>query len=143
MKIIENFDIDKIIISDDFASTPPKEEKLRQKEEYYSRTKTLDAEIIINDENILIDGYTSYLIAKSNGLKFVTVKRGTIQIAKCVHKDDGKEYLWRVPERLENKLSAGKKCLVMTALGIRRVKILDVINLQYMPPKRMKTIIKA
>ena len=41
----------------------------------YQYNKTLCADIVLDTDGYLVDGYTSYLIAKENNLTYVKVKR--------------------------------------------------------------------
>ena len=54
---------DKIEISEAFKRCPPKKDKYHQKIFRYITTEKLDP-IIIDENNVLVDGYCSYLIAK-------------------------------------------------------------------------------
>ena len=67
--------LSRIKISKEMKSTMPRTEKIAQKYEYFrKRTKTnnkygkeyntLQSSIILDKHNTLVDGYTSYLIAK-------------------------------------------------------------------------------
>lgn len=54
--------------------TKPNKKKLNRRLEYYNKNKCFKTPIIINEDNTLIDGYTSYLIAKKYNLETVEVK---------------------------------------------------------------------
>lgn len=54
--------------------TKPNKKKLNRRFEYYNKNKCFKTPIIINEDNTLIDGYTSYLIAKKYNLETVEVK---------------------------------------------------------------------
>lgn len=65
----------KIKISDDFQKTPPRGEKLARKIDYYFKhDKKLESEIVLDSNYTLSDGYTSYIIAKLDGIKRVPVR---------------------------------------------------------------------
>ena len=97
--------------------SPPNDEKYREKEHMYMVSGYLSP-IIINHNNLLIDGYISYLILKRVGVDEVeciltddsndicTYIRGT-------HLNSKKEYTWVVPRRLlkrfVNKISPGDR----------------------------------
>lgn len=97
--------------------SPPNDEKYREKEHMYMVSGYLSP-IIINHNNLLIDGYISYLILKRVGVDEVeciltddsndicTYIRGT-------HLNSKKEYTWVVPRRLlkrfANKISPGDR----------------------------------
>lgn len=76
--------LSRIKITQEMQSTLPRTEKITQKYEYFRRrTKTnnkygtennqLQSAIVLDKHNVLIDGYTSYLIAKMFGMKKVDV----------------------------------------------------------------------
>ena len=46
-----------------FQETPPDPVKLQKKEQYYNATGLLQSQIILDGNNYLIDGFTSYLLA--------------------------------------------------------------------------------
>ena len=54
--------------------TKPKKEKLNKRFEFYNKHKYFEVPIIIDPSNTLVDGYTSYLIAKKYNMKTVQVK---------------------------------------------------------------------
>lgn len=64
-----------IKISKKFKMAYPKTLKLINKIEYYLQNKKFEQPIVINKENVLVDGYTSYLIAQMLNKKWVKVKR--------------------------------------------------------------------
>ena len=76
-KILEKFGYirtDRILITWDYLKCPPKANKLYERIEYYDRTKQFLVPIVLNKNNILIDGYTSYLVAKAYNKKYVKVE---------------------------------------------------------------------
>jgi hypothetical protein len=62
-----------IKILDDFRETEPKGAKMKEKWFYYRKNGKLESDIVVNEDGYLIDGYTSYLIAKADGIKKVPV----------------------------------------------------------------------
>lgn len=70
----QNFiiDIDLIKIPENFVK--PSKEKINARLEYYNKNKHVKVPIIINSKNVLVDGYTSYLVAKKHNLKTVQVR---------------------------------------------------------------------
>lgn len=58
-----------------FKRTPPKKEKMKKKLDYYNRTGRYESKIILNKRNRLVDGYTTYLLAKKHGKKIIRVTR--------------------------------------------------------------------
>ena len=64
-----------IKISKEFKMKYPKTLKLISKMEYYLRNNKFEQPIVINKDNVLVDGYTSYIIAQMLNKKWVRVKR--------------------------------------------------------------------
>ena len=60
-----------IVIPVEFKESPPKFKKMIHKREYFRRNDRFESKIILNRDFLLIDGYTSYLLAKENGMKHV------------------------------------------------------------------------
>ncbi len=74
-----DMDIDRINILPCFSIHPPKQEKMESKEQYFREKGCLQSEIILDGAGNLIDGYTSYLLARSHGLASVPVRYGRRQ----------------------------------------------------------------
>lgn len=55
-----------IIINPMFEATPPSEHKLKKCREEYSKG-VLDRDLVINKNNVLVDGYVLYCVLKENG----------------------------------------------------------------------------
>lgn len=70
-----------------FEITKPSVEKMCEKEKEFQETGLLPTEIILDDQNRLLDGYISYLLAVKHGLKDVPVKYGRRQVIKAYHKN--------------------------------------------------------
>lgn len=64
-----------IKISKEFKMKYPRTLKLISKMEYYLRNNKFEQPIVINKDNVLVDGYTSYIIAQMLNKKYVRVKR--------------------------------------------------------------------
>lgn len=109
-----------------FAEHPPKEKIMQQKRLYYADTGLLQSEIILDNGNNLIDGYTSYLVAQENGIDSVPVRYGDQQIIKGYHKTGGDLYTWELPGVLAGHVAAGDKVLVHTRRGVRTVTVTAV-----------------
>ena len=62
-----------IKISPEFERTPPRFKKMGQKWSYYRNTGEFESPIILNRDFVLIDGYTSYIIAKKSEMDKVPV----------------------------------------------------------------------
>lgn len=62
-----------IKIHPDFKTTPPKYNKMSQKWSYFRNTGEFESPIILNRGFVLLDGYTSYLIAEKSEMDKVPV----------------------------------------------------------------------
>ena len=62
-----------IIIPEEFKATKPRFKKMIQKRKFYRKNNRFESKIVLNKDFLLIDGYTSYIIAKENGMKYVEV----------------------------------------------------------------------
>lgn len=132
MELLKNFQVKDIIISTDYRNTLPGIAKMERAEQRYLQEKTLPTNIVINDENILIDGYIVYLLAVEYGITEIDVYRGHAEIIEAVHSADSiKKYKWRVPSRLIGTIEVNDRVLVSTSTGIRCVRVTDVIRQQY------------
>lgn len=60
-----------IIIPEEFKVTKPRFKKMIQKREFYRKNDRFESKIVLNKDFLLIDGYTSYIIAKENSMKHV------------------------------------------------------------------------
>lgn len=68
-----NIKVEDIIIRDSFKATQPSITKIEKKLAYYKANGKFDSYIIINEENLLIDGYINYLICKMLNIDVVLV----------------------------------------------------------------------
>ena len=66
--------LSEIKISNAFASTTPREDKVKVCRNYWEENHEQDRDIIVNKNNVLIDGYVQYLVLKENGIEEVFVK---------------------------------------------------------------------
>lgn len=71
--ILRNLKLKDIKIKEDFKRTPPNKYKMKAKWNYYRKTGSLESDIVIDKDGYLIDGYTSYLIAKADSIKKLDV----------------------------------------------------------------------
>lgn len=60
--------LDKIHIQNSWGKTPPKPEKYERKKNYFLENGTFESTVYLNENNVLIDGYTTYLLAQEFGL---------------------------------------------------------------------------
>lgn len=66
--------IDDIKISSIFLMHSPNPTKMKYKRRFYRTTGKFDSQIELNKNYVLLNGYTSYIIAKEKGLDKVFVK---------------------------------------------------------------------
>ena len=64
-----------IKIQENFEKNQPKVQKMLEKINYFLENGKFEQPIVINKEGYLVDGYTTYLICRFNGRKYVNVKR--------------------------------------------------------------------
>jgi hypothetical protein len=133
--MVKSMKLKDIIISDDFKTTQPAKWKLAKCRKHYQATKTFDRDIILNEDNMLIDGYVAYLVAQENGIEDVDVVYGLIDhnannIAYIYarHQPNGRKYIWRVTNRTINiaALKVGSVAVVDTQYGPREVVVCKV-----------------
>ena len=60
-----------IVIPVEFKESPPRFKKMMHKREFYRKNNRFESKIVLNKDFLLIDGYTSYIIAKENYMKHV------------------------------------------------------------------------
>lgn len=67
--------LEKIIIKPEFLKAEPNRYKMNEKRKYFFQYGELKDTVIVNQDNYLVDGYTSYLIAKEQGITAMPVMR--------------------------------------------------------------------
>lgn len=135
------FPLEAIRIYPCFMEHLPKPEKVEQKAQHYKETGLLQSPIILDSDNYLIDGFTSYLLAKQNNMECVPVRYGKRQIVRAYHKHGGRLYDWELPQKLIDRISAGDKVLVHTNCGVRFVTVAAVEP--YRPQEHANTLRKV
>lgn len=144
MELLRNFAIRDIIVTDDFRDTTPGSRKMERAERRYQQTGGLPVNIVINDENVLIDGYITYLLAVQHGIEQMDVYRGYMELVEALHYTGSeKAYMWRVPLWLYGMIETGDYIIVQTARGVKRVKVSRIVRQQYPEQtRRIKKVIK-
>lgn len=64
-----------IKIQNKFKACPPRWTKMLDKQVFYIENGKFEQPIVVDKDNVLIDGYTTYLLAKQMGRKYMLVKR--------------------------------------------------------------------
>lgn len=125
--------IDDIKIPEYFS--PPNDEKYREKEHVYIQNGYLRP-IVLDYNNVLIDGYISYLILKHYGIKetdcIIPNDDETAIYIKGSHPNSNKEYIWMVPRRLihkfTNKISPGDRVFCYSNKRVAPVIVKSIFN---------------
>lgn len=77
IELLGGININKIIIKKEFKEHYPSSEKMIRKAQFHFINGYFQDNIIINENNELIDGYITYMIARSKGIKHIAVQRVT------------------------------------------------------------------
>lgn len=67
--------LSKIKISEGFKKHKPTNEKMNNKNYFYIINDTFKEKVILDKNNVLVDGYTTYLLAKQYGKKIIWVHK--------------------------------------------------------------------
>lgn len=96
--------INDIVISDQYAESKPSPKKYDYKLSRYLKLLHYDPPIL-DDNNVLVDGYITYLILKNQGVDKVWVKDPvTYVFGKHLNSNSTKEYTWKVRPKKEIEL---------------------------------------
>jgi hypothetical protein len=128
--------LSEIKISNAFAETSPKKEKISKCYEHWKNTGTQDRFIIVDYNNVLVDGYIMYLVLKELGVEIAFVKiqdnyknNPTVYIYGTHQNPYGKlrkTYIWRVPESwtsFANTVDVGDVVLCQTRFGVSLIVV--------------------
>ena len=145
-----------IKISDAFANSIPSEKKLNECRNNWTQYNRQDRYIVVNPDNVLIDGYIQYLVLKENNVEEVEVKISTKRKKRWYRKNvkdwniphyrnetttyvygvhpnskSEKEFVWRVPKSWselgwEDGLNIGDEILAATKFGIKPIVITNI-----------------
>jgi hypothetical protein len=85
-----NMRLSEIKISADFESSTPNASKYEKCEKYYDETGNQDRYIVIDENNVLVDGYIMYLVLKSHDAGYAKVKRLTLRKHKYTDRQRNK-----------------------------------------------------
>ena len=135
--------VDDIKIYPCFAAHEPKPEKMQKKEQYFEETGALQSQIILDSRGNLIDGYTSYLLARAHGIQCVPIRYGRRQIVRAYHKPGGKLYSWELPGLLIDRVSAGDMAIVHTERGVKAVTVAAVEEYAGNEPEPLRMVIRV
>lgn len=143
MRLVCNFPLKEIVISEDFKKTKPAAAKLDRVRQYVADFGNLPDKIVINENNVLIDGYCTYLVACELAIDSANVRIGYVEVIEASHKRGGALFLWKVPDKLIGKIRSGDRCIVRTKKGAQIVTVENVVRQQYpVQHPRMKNVIR-
>lgn len=69
----KNITLDEIVIQDSFKENKPSLEKITERLNYYKDNGKFEKEITVNKDNVLLDGYITYLICKMLDKDYIKV----------------------------------------------------------------------
>ncbi len=118
--------IDEIRIFPCFRAHSPLAEKMESKERFYLEHGEFESEVVLDRSGNLIDGYTTYLLAKKYSLEHIAVRYGRRQIVRATHRPGGKLYSWELPGILVGRVRVGDWVMVRTEEGHTTVKVAAV-----------------
>lgn len=127
-----------IVISSAFAASVPSERKVQRYKSRFAKTGKQSRYLVLDNENVLVDGYIQYLILKENNVeeaKYVRYRKkkstyrtqnttyvyGTHPNSKCT-----KEFVWRVPEswsEFTENIKVGDTIYCKTKFGVAPVVV--------------------
>lgn len=109
-----------------FWDTQPSDGKMEKKRQYLKKHRNFQSDIVVDEEGYLLNGFTSYLLARELRIVEVPVRRGEWQVIRAYHKPGGKLYTWRLPEELTGRISVGDRVKVYTKKGVKCVTVAAV-----------------
>ena len=145
-----------IKISEAFANSIPSNKKLNECRNNWNQWNHQDRFIVVNPDNVLIDGYIQYLVLKENNVEEAEVKISTRRKKRWYRKnvkdwniphyrnetttyvygvhpysENKKEFVWRVPKSWselgwEDGLNISDEILVDTKFGIKPVVVTKI-----------------
>ncbi len=109
-----------------FWEVQPSSRKMERKRRYFKKHQDLQSDIVVDQEGYLLDGFTSYLLARELQLVDVPVRYGEWQVIRAYYKPGGKLYKWLLPEELTGQISVGDRVYVSTQKGVQCVTVAAV-----------------
>ena len=110
-----------IIISEEFAGSPPSKKRMEECRENWEKYGKQDRYIVVNNDNVLVDGYAMYLVLLENGIEEAEIRSGECAKRKGIRKskedmrdyrnertcyvygkhpsNNAREYIWRIPPK--------------------------------------------
>ena len=148
--------LSEIKINEAFAKSIPSESKMQECRNNWNMWHRQDRYIVVNHNNVLIDGYIQYLVLKENNVEEADIKISARRKKRWYRKNtkdwdiphyrnevttyiygvhpnskSGNEFVWRVPKSWseagwEDGLEIGDKILVDTKFGIKPVVVTKI-----------------
>lgn len=115
-----------------FKHSYPSDKKLLKCMTHFAKYRKLDRDIVLDENNILVDGYVGYLTLMKLGIKkWKYIKDNSYQwYVQGKHNDNGKTYTWKLPDWLmingSPSIHKGERYMINTSQGISAVKITKV-----------------
>lgn len=78
--------LSEIMIPESFKSSTPNTLKYAKCENYYNETGNQDKYIVVDEKNVLVDGYIMYLVLKSHDVEYCDAKRLTLRKHKYTNR---------------------------------------------------------
>jgi hypothetical protein len=111
--------------------------------DFYRRTNKLDKPIVLDQNNLLVDGYIRYLVLLENNIEATEVKvlyyNQDVTYVFGKHPGRDKEYVWKMsPKATKSEIpSVGQTILVQTKYGLRTAFVTRIETLSA-PPRNEK-----
>lgn len=112
--VIIRLKLSEITIPEKFLRTSPSQQKLADCRKFFETHAELDRELVVDEDNVLTDGYVGYLILCENGISECDVVRrpSSYLVIAAKHPSREKVYYWRT-----NKHTRHPECLLPGALA--------------------------
>ncbi len=145
MKTIKLSDI---IITKAFLDSRPSEAKVMHYKEQYEKTHKQTKYIVLDKNNVLVDGYIQYLILRANGVDEAQyIRKGTkldsyrnkmttYIYGKHLNSNCNKEYVWRVPDswcKFKRDIKIDDMIFCNTKIGVAPVIVTKIITTDECP----------
>lgn len=126
-----------------FWEVQPSDRKMERKRRYFKKHRDFQSDIVVDEEGYLLDGFTSYLLAREFQLVDVPVRYGKWQVIRAYHKPGEQLYMWQLPEMLTDQISVGDRVDVHTQKGVQCVTVAAVERfIPQIGAKRMKMALR-
>ena len=76
-----------IIVPGHMKATPPREAKMNKVRAFYNKNHCIDKPIILNKDNLLLDGYVRYLVLLENKVERAVVEKPVVEPKKYTPKE--------------------------------------------------------